>query len=146
GGPYLLLASSMVLLGLGQGMFAAPNRSEVMSSVPARRRGVAAGTGVTFLNAGNLGSLALGFTVMASTVPRSTLGAVFSGETVRGTPVDVGAFMSALHVLFIVSLAITLAAAGVNMLRAAHPTNPEHYITRVAQNSRVVRAAPATPG
>ncbi|HTT26200.1 MAG TPA: MFS transporter, partial [Thermoplasmata archaeon] len=57
---YPVLALAMVLLGVGQGMFAAPNRAEVMSSVPPGRRGIAAGTGVTFLNGGNLGSLALG--------------------------------------------------------------------------------------
>jgi EmrB/QacA subfamily drug resistance transporter len=118
GGPYPLLAAAMVLLGVGQGMFAAPNRAEVMSSVPAERRGVAAGTGTTFLNAGILGSLALGFTVLAGVVPHATLQSVFSGQS-TSQPLDVGAFMGALHLLFTIGLGLTLAAAGINALRGA---------------------------
>ena len=82
-GPYPLLALAMVLLGVGQGMFASPNRAEVMSSVPPPRRGIAAGTGTTFLNAGTLGSLTIGFSVMAMVVPRTTLQSVFSGRRRR---------------------------------------------------------------
>jgi len=115
-GPYGLLALAMVLLGIGRGMFAAPNRAEVMSSVPPERRGIAAGTGMTFLNAGNLGSLALGFTVLAGVVPNGTLEAVFSGQP-RGSALDVGGFMTALHLLFAIGLGLSLAAAGANLLR-----------------------------
>ncbi|MGA7923214.1 MAG: MFS transporter [Thermoplasmata archaeon] len=115
-GPYPLLAAAMVLLGAGQGMFAAPNRAEVMSSVPAARRGIAAGTGTTFLNGGNLGSLALGFAVLAGVVPAATLAAVFAGQSISGG-VDVHAFMDALHALFGIGLGLTLAAAFTNMLR-----------------------------
>lgn len=116
-GPYPLLALAMVFLGVGQGMFAAPNRAEVMTSVPAERRGVAAGTGVTFLNAGNLGSLALGFAVLAASVPQSTLTSVFAGAAPTG-PLDVSAFMTALHQLFTIGLVLTFAAAVVNVLRS----------------------------
>ncbi len=122
-GPYPVLALAMVLLGVGQGMFAAPNRAVVMSSVPAERRGVAAGTGTTFLNAGHLGSLALGFTVLAGVVPRATLGAVFSGEP-SSSPLDVGAVMAALHLLFSVGLVLTLAAALTNLLRGRREYRP----------------------
>jgi MFS family permease len=124
GGPYDLLALAMVLLGVGQGMFASPNRAEVMSSVPAKRRGVAAGIGTTFLNAGNLGSLAFAFTILAGTVPSATLAAVFAGQNVT-TPVDAGSFMSALHIIFAVGLGLTLAAAWVNSQRGRRgPARP----------------------
>jgi len=120
-GPYPQLALAMVLLGVGQGMFAAPNRAEVMTSVPAERRGIAAGTGTTFLNGGNLGALALGFTVLAGVVPRATLASVFSGVP-STTPLDVNAFMGALHLLFAIAIGLTLAAAAANMLRGGRPT------------------------
>jgi EmrB/QacA subfamily drug resistance transporter len=120
-GPYLELAAAMVLLGVGQGMFAAPNRAEVMSSVPPERRGIAAGTGTTFLNGGNLGSLALGFTVMAASVPHATIVAIFSGASATGAPVDATAFMDSLHLLFGISLALTLGAALANLLRGGRP-------------------------
>jgi EmrB/QacA subfamily drug resistance transporter len=114
-GSYTLLGGAMVLLGIGQGMFAAPNRSEVMSSVPAGRRGIAAGIGTTVLNAGTLGSLALAFTVLAADVPRSTLQAIFAGS--GGGAVDASAFMNGLHVLFAVGLALLILAALVNAFR-----------------------------
>ncbi|MCI4340576.1 MAG: MFS transporter [Thermoplasmata archaeon] len=123
-GPYLELAVAMVLLGVGQGMFAAPNRAEVMSSVPADRRGIAAGTGTTFLNGGMLGSLALGFTVLAGVVPHGTLEVVFSGRSV-GNALDVGAFMSALHLLFTIAFFLTLAAAAMNLLRGQRTRSEE---------------------
>jgi EmrB/QacA subfamily drug resistance transporter len=115
---YTVLAFAMVLLGVGQGMFAAPNRAEVMSSVPPDRRGIAAGTGVTFLNGGNLGSLAVGFTILAAVLPRSSLGLVFTGAN-PGVPADLGGFVRALHLLFAIGLALTLAAALVNAARGS---------------------------
>ncbi|HXQ94736.1 MAG TPA: MFS transporter [Thermoplasmata archaeon] len=114
-GPYTLLGGAMALLGLGQGMFAAPNRAEVMSSVPAGRRGIAAGIGTTVLNAGSLGSLALAFTVLAADVPRATLRAIFAGTS--GGSVDAPAFMNGLHVLFAIGLALLLLAALANAMR-----------------------------
>lgn len=139
-GPYDLLALAMGLLGAGQGMFAAPNRAEVMSSVPAGRRGVAAGTGTMFLNAGNLGSLALGFTVLAGVVPRSTLASVFSGAPATA-PLDVGAFMAALHVLFSAALGLTLAAAAANYLRGRRGSAGDEPV----RGPRTEGGAPGSP-
>ena len=117
-GPYGLLAIAMVLLGIGQGMFGAPNRAEVMSSVPSRRRGVAAATGVTFLNSGTLASLALGFTVLSAYLPRSALANVFEGSP-SGAPVEASAFVAALHALFPFAMAISLVAAALNLQRGS---------------------------
>jgi EmrB/QacA subfamily drug resistance transporter len=115
-GSYAFLAVTMVLLGVGQGMFAAPNRAEVMSSVPPERRGISGAITSTFLNAGNLGSLALGFSILVSTVPLSTLTTIFAGQT-PPTALDVGGFMSALHLIFYISLGLALLAALLNALR-----------------------------
>ncbi len=122
-GPYAYLAFAMALLGVGQGMFAAPNRAEVMSSVPADRRGIAAGTGTTFLNAGSLGSLALGFTVLAGVIPLAALSNVFAGGA-PGSPTDAGGFVNALHLLFGIALGLTVVAAIVNVLRGSRATSP----------------------
>jgi MFS family permease len=50
--PYWVFAVLITLSGIGNGMFAAPNTSSIMGSVPANQRGVAAGTKGTFLNSG----------------------------------------------------------------------------------------------
>lgn len=122
GGSYTLLGGAMTLLGLGQGMFAAPNRAEVMSSVPAARRGIASAIGTTLLNAGMLGSLALAFTVLAASVPRSTLTAIFSGTS--GSIGDPTGFMNGLHVLFAIGLALMILAAVANSLRGRAGRSP----------------------
>ena len=114
--PYWMLAVSMVFLGVGQGMFGSPNRAEVMSSVPPSRRGVASAFTTMFLNAGSMGSLAVGFTILAATVPRSTLAVIFAGLT-PSSPLDVNGFMGAVHTIFIAGLALTLVAAASNALR-----------------------------
>ena len=50
--------------GCGMGMFAAPNASAVMSSVPAENRGAASGMLATLQNAGQQMSLAIFFTII----------------------------------------------------------------------------------
>src|SRR5262249_38630247 len=50
---YPVFAALLLLSGLGQGMFSAPNTSSVMGSVPPEYRGVASGMRATFQNSGN---------------------------------------------------------------------------------------------
>ena len=61
--------------GIGGGMFAAPNSASVMSSVPARYRGVASGMRSTYQNSGTALSIGVFFSLMiaglASTLPRT---------------------------------------------------------------------------
>src|SRR2546430_6257702 len=45
-------AALLLLNGIGVGMFAAPNTTGIMNSVPANQRGVASGMRATFPNAG----------------------------------------------------------------------------------------------
>ena len=45
---YVVFAPLLLLLGLGLGMFAAPNTTAIMNSVPAEHRGVASGMRATF--------------------------------------------------------------------------------------------------
>jgi len=70
------------LNGIGSGMFAAPNRTAIMNSVPASARGAASGMTGTFQNAGNSLSIGVFFSLMiaglATTLPtalRAGLGA-----------------------------------------------------------------------
>ncbi len=56
----LLIAAN----GIGSGMFAAPNTSSIMSSVPASQRGVASGMRSTFQNSGTALSIGAFFSLM----------------------------------------------------------------------------------
>jgi hypothetical protein len=48
--PYPAFAALLLLSGIGQGMFSAPNTSAIMGSVPPDQRGVASGMRATFQN------------------------------------------------------------------------------------------------
>jgi MFS family permease len=73
--PYWLFALITFLNGIGSGMFAAPNRTAIMNSVPANQRGAASGMTGTFQNAGNSLSIGIFFSLMiaglATTLPHA---------------------------------------------------------------------------
>ncbi|HEV2316640.1 MAG TPA: MFS transporter [Thermoplasmata archaeon] len=116
-----------VLVGSGFGIFASPNRAAMMSSVPARRRGVAAGTGTTLMNAGQTVSLGVAVLVISRTLPPSSLGAIFTGK-LGAIPPDfrVADFMSGIHLVFLISAILMLAAVVPSVLRppSAGPAPP----------------------
>jgi MFS family permease len=61
---YWIFASLLVLTGVGAGLFAAPNSTAVMNSVPAEQRGQASGMKFTFMNAGQVLSIGIFFSLM----------------------------------------------------------------------------------
>ncbi len=73
--PYWAFALLTALNGIGGGMFAAPNSSSIMGSVPPRYRGVASGMRSTYQNSGTALSIGVFFSLMiaglASTLPRT---------------------------------------------------------------------------
>jgi MFS family permease len=87
--PYWAFAVLIGVNGIGSGLFSSPNASAVMGSVPARRRGAAAGMRGTTFNSGSALSIGVFFSLMivglASTLP-TTLTAGLAGQ---GVPADV---------------------------------------------------------
>jgi MFS family permease len=73
--PYWAFALLIALNGIASGMFAAPNSSAIMGSVPPRQRGVASGMRATFQNSGTALSIGVFFSLMiaglASTLPQT---------------------------------------------------------------------------
>jgi MFS family permease len=84
--PYWVFALLTAANGIGGGLFAAPNSSSIMSSVPARYRGVASGMRSTYQNSGTALSIGVFFSLMiaglASTLPRT----LTSGLRHQGVP------------------------------------------------------------
>jgi MFS family permease len=70
-----VFALYLALLGVGLGMFAAPNTASIMNSVPAKYRAVASGMRATFQNAATVMSMAVFFTMviggLSGTLPAS---------------------------------------------------------------------------
>ena len=68
---YPVFAVLIFINGLGGGLFAAPNTSLVMSSVPANMRGAASGMRATFQNAGMVLSIGVFFSLMVAGLANS---------------------------------------------------------------------------
>jgi MFS family permease len=84
--PFPAFALLIAANGIGSGMFAAPNSSSIMGSVPARQRGAASGMRSTFQNSGTALSIGVFFSVMivglASNLPKT----LASGLQHQGVP------------------------------------------------------------
>jgi MFS family permease len=84
--PYWLFAVLIFGNGVGSGLFASPNTSAIMSSVPASHRGAASGMRSTFQNSGMSLSIGIFFSLMvaglANTLPRTLI----PGLTAQGVP------------------------------------------------------------
>jgi MFS family permease len=87
--PYWLFALLIFGNGVGSGLFASPNTSAIMSSVPANHRGAASGMRSTFQNSGMSLSIGIFFSLMitglAATLPRT----LSSGLHSQGVPLSV---------------------------------------------------------
>jgi MFS family permease len=92
--PYWVFALLIFGNGIGSGLFASPNTSAIMSSVPAQHRGSASGMRSTFQNSGMSLSIGIFFSLMiaglAASLPR-TLGA---GLHAQGVPLSVASQVS----------------------------------------------------
>jgi EmrB/QacA subfamily drug resistance transporter len=84
---YVPFAVLLLLIGMGMGLFASPNTSSVMSSVPAENRGVASGMLATLQNSGMLFSMAIFFTVIVVGLSAQLPAALLTGLTAAGLPV-----------------------------------------------------------
>jgi MFS family permease len=92
--PYWLFAIIIFGNGVGSGLFASPNTSAIMSSVPAWDRGAASGMRSTFQNSGMSLSIGIFFSLMiaglAATLPRT----LTSGLRAQGVPTSVAAHIA----------------------------------------------------
>ncbi|WP_327010908.1 MFS transporter [Dactylosporangium sp. NBC_01737] len=83
---YWAFAALVFLNGLGGGLFAAPNTSLIMSSVPAHLRGAASGMRATFQNAGMVLSIGVFFSLMVAGLSTSLPATLDGGLTAQGVP------------------------------------------------------------
>ncbi|MGH3412601.1 MAG: MFS transporter [Marmoricola sp.] len=83
---YWQFALALLINGLGMGLFAAPNRTGIMNSLPAHQRGVGAGMSTVFSNSSMVLSIGIFFSLMitglAATLPQTLMG----GLTAHGVP------------------------------------------------------------
>jgi len=120
GSPYLQSGLWLMVVGIGSGMFNSPNTAAMMGSVPAQRRGIAAGARTLLQNTGAVLSIAFVLAIVTSAVPKSTLFAVFSGLAKGLSAQRLEPFIANMHVALWVLAATSVLGAGVCLLRPSH--------------------------
>jgi MFS family permease len=118
--PYWQSGLWLFVVGLGSGMFNSPNTAAMMGSVPAHRRGIAAGARTLLQNTGAVLSIAFVLAIVTSAVPKATLFAVFSGLAKGLSEQKLAPFIANMHVALWVLAATSLIGAGVCLLRPGH--------------------------
>jgi MFS family permease len=86
---YWLFALLLVVNGLGTGLFASPNSSSIMGSVPRSERGAASGMRSTFQNSGTALSIGVFFSLMIAGLAAHLPGALMRGLSAQGVPARV---------------------------------------------------------
>jgi MFS family permease len=87
--PYPVFALLLALIGAASGMFASPNSSSIMGSVPPSERGVASGMRATFQNSGTAISIGIFFTLVIAGVAGSLPATLSTGLIHDGVPLAV---------------------------------------------------------
>jgi EmrB/QacA subfamily drug resistance transporter len=114
--PLAYLVVALFVMGVGMGLFSAPNTSSVMGSVKAQHLGVASGTISTMRSVGQSLSLAIMGAAAATVIPPSMLSGVFLGITGGGT-VPAAEFLRGESSAFLTGAAIALFGALTSMVR-----------------------------
>jgi membrane-associated HD superfamily phosphohydrolase len=112
------------LVGVGSGMFNSPNTAAMMGTVPAHRRGIAAGARTLLQNTGAVLSIAFVLAIITSAVPKATLFAVFSGLAKGLSAAKLAPFIENMHLALWVLAGVSLLGSVICLLRPAHVQAP----------------------
>lgn len=111
----------MVIIGAGSGLFFSPNTNSIMGSVPANKRGVAAGVRTMATNAGNVLSIAISMAIITSTVSPEAMQGLFVGTQVGSRGIQMAGFINGLRVAFALSFGFSILAAVLSYMRGPEP-------------------------
>ena len=83
---YAIFAVLLFMLGCGSGLFASPNTSAIMSSVPPETRGVSSGMRATFQNSATLVSIGFFFSIVTVGLASALPSTLSTGLIANGVP------------------------------------------------------------
>ena len=118
--PYWQSSLYLLLVGIGSGMFNSPNTAAMMGTVPAERRGIAAGARTVVQNTGAVISIAFVIAVITAAVPKHVLFKIFSGLSQGLSDAKLEPFIHNMHTALWVLAATSGIGAGVSLLRPSH--------------------------
>jgi MFS family permease len=120
------------ILGIGQGMFAAPNTTAIMNSLPPEKRGAGSGMRATFTNISFMFSLAIFFTLLVTGTTQTMPSALYNGLVSQNVSSSVALSISKLPT----TSALFAALLGYNPLATILPSNVLAALP--AQNSNTI--------
>ncbi len=126
---YSVFAPLLLLLGIGQGMFAAPNTTAIMNSVPPEHRGVASGMRATFQNAASLLSIGVFFSIVTAGLAAALPSSLFTGLSHAGLPAPLATAISHLPP----TAALFAAFLGYNPMGTLLPPSALHSLPAASQ-------------
>jgi EmrB/QacA subfamily drug resistance transporter len=134
--PYTTIALYLAIGGAGLGLFASPNMSSIMGSVPGKRRGVASALRATFFNLGYTLSLNLVILVMTFSIPFSQVTQIIASANPAALSVaDRTDFTGAINHVYLLMALVNTAAIVPSFLRGP----------RVSADSNTSEEAAAEP-
>jgi MFS family permease len=123
--PYWQSTLWLLIVGIGSGMFNSPNTAAMMGTVPAHRRGIAAGARTMLQNTGAVISIAFVLAVITAAIPKSLLLQIFSGLTQGLSDAKLAPFIHNMHTALWVLAATSLVGMAVSLLRPRHESATE---------------------
>ena len=117
---YWVGALWLAVVGIGSGMFNSPNTAAMMGSVPAARRGIAAGARVMLQNTGAVISIAFVMAIITAAVPQPVLFKIFSGVANGLSSAQLAPFIANMHTALWVLAATSVVGAVVSLMRPTH--------------------------
>ncbi len=133
---YLTFAIMLAIIGMGMGMFAAPNTTAIMNSVPAEHRGSSSGMRATFQNTANTLSITVIFTMVVAGLATRLPNALFGGLTQEGVPAAAARAVANLPP----SAALFATFLGYNPLGTLIPASVMHQLPAATQATLVSRS------
>jgi MFS family permease len=127
---YLWFALLLVAMGVGQGMFSAPNTTMVMNSVPIDQRGVASGMRATFMNTAAVISMTMFFSIVTAGLAQSLPSTLYNGLTQAGLSQSVAQQISHLPPI----AALFAAFLGYNPMQTLLPESALHSLPVASQH------------
>lgn len=105
------------VIGIGFGLFSAPNTNSVMGSVEIKDSGTASGTLGTMRFVGQLMSLAVMSTLLAESMPKNMMLELFSGMGSGLSVVDVSGFVTGFRIVMLLSGILSLIGVFTSLVR-----------------------------
>src|SRR3954469_16261150 len=133
GTSYIWSTIWLFFVGVGSGMFNSPNTAAMMGTVPANRRGIAAGARMMLQNTGAVLSIAFVLAIVTAAVPKPVLFKIFSGLATGLSERKLDPFVANMHTALWVLCATSVVGMFVSLLRPRHESAPARAVAVPAE-------------